>query len=151
MELNEFLVKAKINTYASNGENKERKLEDGSKELVYEDGEWKYRDRYFGFNPFIGEEVVWKNDGVVWGMNYYGTIIGKETDAKSLYQFLQKAMRLVKSERPFRGPTEFCEGDWKYTDESLGGTNKFKGTEIIYLRGEKAYELKYHGGSIVKR
>jgi len=150
MELKEFLIKAKINTYASSGEGGEKTLGDGSKELICADGEWKYRDRYFGFNPFIGEEVVWKNEKVVWGMNYYGTIISKEADAKSLYQFLQKAMRLVKSERPFRGPTEFCEGDWKYADESFGDMDKFKGTETIYFRGEKVYELKYHGGVVNK-
>lgn len=55
MELQDFLVKAKINTYASSGEGGEKKLEDGGRELIFENGEYKYRDRYFGFNPFIGE------------------------------------------------------------------------------------------------
>lgn len=55
-QLSKFLVKAKINTYASSGEGGERIFPDGSKE--FEEKEFKYRDRYFGFNPFIGEEIA---------------------------------------------------------------------------------------------
>lgn len=150
MELSEFLVKAKINTYASSGEGGERILEDGSKELSYEINEWKYRDRYFGFNPFIGEEVVWKNGKAVWGMNYYGGVISNKVVGKQLYQFLQKAMRLVNMEKPFRGPVGFQEGEWDYKDESIGTVDKFYGTETIYFQKEKVYELKYQGGVVVK-
>ncbi len=150
MELSDFLVKAKINTYASNGEGGERILENGSKELSYEINEWKYRDRYFGFNPFIGEEVIWKDSKVVWGMNYYGRVISDKVVMKQLYQFLQKAMRLVKVERPFRGPQQFQEGDWGYCDESFGTVRKFDGTETIYFQKEKVYELKYQGGTVSK-
>ena len=52
-QLNEFLVKAKRKTYASGG--KDRFLEDGSKELVFEENDFRYRDRYLGFNPFAGK------------------------------------------------------------------------------------------------
>ncbi len=38
MHLIEFLVKAKKNTYASGGE---INLEDGSKELIFEEGEYR--------------------------------------------------------------------------------------------------------------
>lgn len=65
VELNKFLVRAKINTYASSGEDGEVVLEDGSRELSYKSGKWKYRDRHFGLNPFIGEEVVWMNGKIV--------------------------------------------------------------------------------------
>lgn len=150
MELRDFLAKAKINTYASNGGGGEKTIEDGGKELIYEDSEWKYRDRYFGFNPFIGEEVVWKNNKVVWGMNYYGRVVSVKVDVRQVYQFLQKAMRLVKIERPFRGPNDFREGEWKYRDESNGTIDKFEGIETIYFQEEKVYELKYHGGKIGK-
>lgn len=150
MILKDFIVKAKTNTYASNGEGGEKILEDGSKELIYESGEWKYRDRYFGFNPFIGEEVVWKNGKVVWGMNYYGRIVSNKVDAKQLYEFLQKAMLLVEAERPFRGPIDFKEGEWDYKDESNGAVDKFDGIETIFFQKERVYELRYHGGVVVK-
>ena len=57
-ELSKFLIKAKINSYASGGEGSRRVLEDGGKEFVFEEGQLKYRDRYFGFSPFIGQEIV---------------------------------------------------------------------------------------------
>lgn len=150
MGLNEFLVKAKANTYASSGEGKERKLEDGSKELAYQEEGWKYRDKYFGFNPFIGEEVVWRDDVVVWGMNYYGRIIDEKVPAKAVYEFLKKALGQVEQNRPFRGLKEFNEGEFNYANESKGAENNFEGTETIYWRGKKAYELRYHGGIVKK-
>jgi hypothetical protein len=150
MPLSNFLVKAKTNTYASNGEGGERTLEDGAKELIYEQDEYKYRDRYFGSNFFIGEEIVWQNGKAVWGMNYYGKIVSDKVDNDRLYPFLKKALMLVKTDRPFRGPDDFSDGDWKYHDESNGTVDKFDGTETIYFKKEKVFELKYHGGTVVK-
>ena len=149
-KLKDFLIKAKINTYAKGGEGGEMILDDGSKELIYAEDGWKYRDRYFGFNPFIGEEVVWKSDQAVWGMNYYGRIISNKVDAKQIYQFLKKALQLVKADRPFRGPENFSEGEWSYEDKADGLIDKFEGTEAIYFQKEKVYELKYQGGAVTK-
>ena len=150
MRLDEFLVKAKINTYASSGEGGELKLEDGSKELVYKENGWKYRDRYFGFNHFIGEEIIWENGVVVWGMNYYGRIVDRKAFPKDIYEFLKKALRQVKKDRPFRGPKEFNDGMFSYKDESRGKVDSFEGVEMIYWSGKKVYELRYHGGLVNK-
>jgi hypothetical protein len=146
--LNDFIVEAKINTYASGGEGGENTLEDGSKELIHKNAEWKYRDRYFGFNSFIGEEIVWKGGTAVWGMNYYGKIVSDKVDATQIYSFLKKAMKLVTTERPFRGPANFQDGEWDYTDVSNGTIDKFEGVETIYFRKNKVYELKYNGGKL---
>lgn len=148
MEINEFLVKAKINTYAGSGEGGEVILPGGGKELVFEEDGWKYRDCYFGFDPFIGEEIVLKDGKPVWGMNYYGGLTSDTVDAKSVYSFLKKAMRLVKDDRPFRGPSFFQEGDWTYSDKSSGTVEQFEGVETICFQKEKAHEIKYHGGII---
>ena len=72
MELNEFLVKAKIGIYASGGEGGEKKFPDGSRELYFSEEDFEYRDRYFGFDYFIGEEIVLQNKKPVWVMNYCG-------------------------------------------------------------------------------
>ena len=76
-QLSKFLVKAKINTYASSGEGGEKILFDESKEFEFEEKEFKYRDRYFGFDPFIGQEIVWQNGKIIWGMNYYGKVVSE--------------------------------------------------------------------------
>lgn len=87
-QLSKFLVKAKINTYASSGEGGEKILADGSKEFEFRERKFKYRDRYFGFDPFIGQEIVFQNKKIVWGMNYYGRVVSKVIPQKQVYQFL---------------------------------------------------------------
>ncbi len=148
MTLSEFIVKAKTHTYAANGEDGEKTLDDSAKELMYEEGEWKYRDRYFGASAFIGEEVVRKSDKAVWGMNYYGKIVSDNTDSDQLYPFLKEVLMMVKADRPFRGPGDINKGEWEYHDESIGTVDMFNGTETIYFNKEKVFELNYHGGSV---
>ena len=150
-QLSKFLVKAKINTYASSGEGGEKILPDGSKEFRFREGGFKYRDRYFGFNPFIGEEIVWQNEKVVWGMNYYGEIVSEIISAKKIYQFLQEALKRVTEDKPFRGPDEFKKGDLKYVNETKGTIECFGGHEVIFYKKQLAYKLNYHGGLMMRK
>ncbi|NVM35343.1 MAG: hypothetical protein HWN81_07090 [Candidatus Lokiarchaeota archaeon] len=150
MELSNFLVKAKIETYASIGERGEKILQDGCKELEYTEGNFQYHDKYYGFNPFIGEEVVFDNGDYIWGMNYYGGVLGYQISAIEVYKFLQKAMRLVREDRPYRGPSNYTEGNFKYVDKSEGNFDNFSGIETIFFKGEEVYKLYYHGGVISK-
>src|SRR3989344_8108354 len=135
MELANFIVKAKKDTYASG--NPPLKLPDGFEEFVYEDGEYKYRDRYHAKDPrpFGGEEVVWQSGKVIWMMNYYGYMISNEVNSKEVYVFLRKAMSAVSKDKPFRGPAHLKEGDFQYINESSGDVNQFKGTEKILHKG----------------
>jgi hypothetical protein len=150
MELDEFLVKAKINGYASSGEGGERILEDRSKELIFEENNFKYRDRYFGFNPFIGEEIVWKEGEIIWGMHYYGRVLSEEIPAKEIYEFLKEALRQVRKDKPFRGPESFKKEHFEYVNEVNGSVEEFCGIEKIFYNGKEVYRLVYHGGSINK-
>jgi len=149
MKLKEFLKRAKITTYASDG--KLSVLEDGSKELIYEEKEFKYRDMYFGFNPFIGEEIVFKNNKAIWGMNYYGFISSNVVSAKQVYEFLKKALRKVTDNQPYRGPGKLKEGEFEYTNNVRGSVDNFTGTEIIYYKGKEVYILNYYGGIIKQK
>jgi hypothetical protein len=139
MEFPAFLLRAKLKTYATGGEGNERDLENGTREMSYREGDFFYRDRYFGFNPFIGEEVVWRKGKVIWAMNYYGAVIDESIPAGDVYRFLQKAMQQVTAERPFRGPNEYSEGDLRYQDESIGYINQFSGEEKIFFRDRQIY------------
>jgi len=147
-KLNNFLVKAKRAAYATSGEGDERKLADGTKELVFKKGLYKYRDRYFGSNPFIGQEIVFYKTKAIWGMNYYGRVIVDNIDIHEVYNFLKKALQKVTAGRPYRGPTTFSSGQWKYSCPVKGAVNNFFGYEVIYWRKEKVYELLFHGGEI---
>ena len=148
MELNEFLIAAKTSSYASNGEANEHRLPDGSLELIYSAGGFDYRDRYFGDDPFVGQEIVFQDGKAIWSMNYYGRIVDKKYPVAEIYGFLQKMLRQVTLERPFRGPSTFEEGNFVYNDESLGTLESFSGVERILFNGHKVYQLKYHGGTI---
>lgn len=58
-ELKAFLAKAKINTYAISGEGGERALDDGSKELVFKEGDFVYLDESKGnVSDFKGAEKI---------------------------------------------------------------------------------------------
>ena len=148
MNLKEFIVKAKRNTYARGI--KPKILEDGFEEFVYEEEKYRYRDRYHAKDPkpFGGEEVIWQNGKAIWMMNYYGYMLSNEVDSEIVYEFLRKAMGLVDEQRPFRGPSNFKEGDFEYKDTSEGDIKRFKGTEKIFHNGKNVYTLEYHGGMV---
>jgi len=148
MELIEFLLKAKLHGYASVGERDETKLESGGKRLCYRAGNFLYQDIYYGNDPFMGEELVWRDGIALWGMNYYGLVLEADVPAGQVYQFLQQAMRQVGSERPFRGPDTFQAGDWDYRDKSQGSLERFSGEETILIKGRLVYRLIYHGGRL---
>lgn len=148
-KLSEFIVQAKQATYASTGVEGDILGEGGSKILAFSDGEWRYQDQYFGFNPFSGEEVVWQNGQAVWSLNYYGRVLaGAPVSALDVYAFLKLALQRVDVLRPFRGPEEFADGIWRYVDESRGSVEAFTGIETIYRSGIEVYELSYHGGIV---
>jgi hypothetical protein len=143
-----FLLRAKAKTYATSGEGNEQSLDDGTREMSYREENFFYRDRYFGFNPFIGEEVVWENGKAVWAMNYYGMVTDESVPAGDVYHFLQKAMQRVGAERPFRGPDEYKEGEFLYRDASEGDVSQFSGEEAIFFQKKQVYLLRYHGGKV---
>jgi len=145
-ELRRFLVKAKINAYASGRE--AAVLKDVCKELIFSEGKFLYRDRYFGFNSFIGEEVVFCEEECIWGMNYYGYTIPLEgISSKEVYAFLREALKRANEGKPFRGPEKYEENFFRYVNNVEGDMRMFKGSEEIFYRGKEVYRLLYHGGS----
>lgn len=151
MDLIEFILKAKTNAYAGGGEGGETRLADGSLEMTYQADEFRYRDRYFGWNPFAGEEVVWRDGEIAWLMNYFGEVTSPAVSARDVYEFLQEAMRLVGLECPYRGPETYRRGDWEYCDASQGTPEAFTGQERIFWHGQEVYRLHYHGGRVIAR
>lgn len=147
-KLSEFLVKAKINTYASVGETEEEVFVGGGKELKFEEGEFKYRDKYFGSEFFIGEEVVFQNGKAIWGMNYYGGDMSDIISSRIVYKFLKEALKKVTTDKPFRGPDNFKKDDFEYINKVEGTVERFTGEEIILYKGELIHKVNYQGGLI---
>ena len=146
--LNRFLVRAKRKTYAIGVE--PVILEDNFKELTYREGDIIYRDRFTGITRFMGHEVVSKKGIPIWGMNYSGNVFSSSVDFEQLYEFLRKVMNLVTEKAPFRGPTNYQDGDFEYLSLSGGNIRNFTGLEMIMHKEKAVYRSIFDGG-IIKR
>jgi hypothetical protein len=148
MELSQFIIEAKLRTCAGQIESGVALLEESSKEMVYTRDQFRYQNRYYGYNPLIGEELVWELGRLIWGMNYFGKTDEEIVPASQVYSFLQQALCMVRPDRPYRGPEFFRAGPFTYVDKSQGGLDAFRGEEVIYFRDHQVYHLVYHGGRI---
>jgi hypothetical protein len=148
-ELANFLVWAKKNSYAAGDKAIKVKLQDGATEIMHVEKNWKYKDRYYGGEPFCGGEVVFYNNEAVWAMNFYGRVAEDRHDQMGpIYKFLQKSLALIDASVPFRGPMKHAEGEFEYHNVYNGNLTQFTGKEIITYRGKEVYCAYYHGGVI---
>lgn len=151
MTLVDFIIKAKIAGYATGGENEQLSFDDGSKGFAYSYGEYKYIDRYYGFNPFSGTEHIYESDdSLIWKMNYYGEILDASSDPMTVYTFLREAMSSITPDYPFRGPANLKKGKLSYENVQDGTVLSFHGNETISDDGILVYYLHYHGGIMKK-
>ncbi|MDD5043753.1 MAG: DUF5680 domain-containing protein [Patescibacteria group bacterium] len=150
-QLCKFLVKAKKSTYAAGDKAKKIIENDKSTTLIFEDGDLKYHDNYFGGEPFGGREVVFLKNEPIYIMVYYGLVDRPAPDFEVVYRFLQKALSLIPEDHPFRGPKEYVEGDLVYANKYDGEIDNFFGEETIVMSGKKIYKAKYLGGFVNQR
>jgi hypothetical protein len=150
MDFLNFLITAKKNTYASS-KMSDRLNKDGSKEFVFEKEDLKYVDRFLGYNPFSGSEIVFKNNKPIWTLNYYGLVDTILISEKEVYSFLKKALQKVEERFPLRGPNYYKEEDLEYFSNFSGNLENFIGSERIELKGETIYTCQFHGGIIKEK
>ncbi len=150
-DLARFLVKAKKGTYAGN-DKEVVPQRPGFKELEFREANWYYRDSYAGFFMAPGQEVVYFKEKPVWAMAYSGGMQPQYREDKKFasktFVFLKKTLLQVKESKPFRGPENFKEAEWKYKNSNEGNITNFKGTEHIYHKGKEVFRQKYIGGII---
>jgi hypothetical protein len=144
-----FLVKAKTSTYAA-GEDAQKVVEaDKSTTIMFEDGDWKYHDNYFGGEPYGGREVVFFKNLPIYMMVYYGWVDEAVTDIGATYKVLQGALKLIPEDKPFRGPEKYSQDGMGYTNVFVGEIDNFSGEEIISdSNGREIYKAKYIGGLV---
>lgn len=147
-----FLVAAKQSTYAAGEKAKKVVESDTSTTLVFEDSDYKYHDNYFGGEPFGGREVVFLQNKPIYIMTYYGLVNESVSDFNSVYNVLQKALSLIPEDHPYRGPTEYIEGNLIYKNTYTGEIDNFFGEETISLAdGKEIYKARYVGGFVCQR
>ena len=149
-ELVDFLVDARRGTYAIPHGNK---LADATEEMVWSRGNWVYRDRYAGNNPYGGHELVWRDDNVVWMMNYYAEVVSdsllaKNISAEKVYAYQMEVLAQPDPNHLMRGPANHASGDFAYANQVDGDLTNFTGEEIISFQGETVYRMRFHGGVI---
>ena len=157
-KLRRFLVRAKKETYASLKSKEVAPERAGHKELEFQENEFYYIDSYIGFFQAPGMEEVrigGKNGETIWAMAYSGGMLQKfQKDlefAKSTFNFLKKALKLVNEKTPYRGPIKLERGEWKYLNENTGDIKRFKGIERIFFKDEEVFSQEYIGGIVIKK
>ena len=145
--LNNFIIEAKKATYATENRPTRPSTRLKSKDLAYENGNFKYWDTYIGNSSFSGTEVVWYEDEPVWSMVYMGKMLEGKFGG-DVRKFLMAALSEIDEENPYRGPSIFESGTYSYRNRFSGTMDWFYGTEQIYSKDHLIYELEYRGGRL---
>lgn len=151
IDLHNFLIEAKKETYANENVEKVKSTRRGSHDYEYTKDNWTYHDTYFGGTDFQGQEVVYQQeDTPIWGMIYYGRTLDESLSEEAMDKALRPALMQVGQDDviPVRGPKEFENQGYKYTFKVTGDLTNFEGEEMIEKDGKKIYTLKCRGGII---
>lgn len=145
-QLIRVIVTAKQATYVGNGRVAEPSRQ-GSHDLVWSEGDWSYRDSYFGGTDFIGQECLWRQEKPVWSMAYYGYVLRDDLiDAARAGATIKAALSAMYADGRFLGGWHWSGPHGDYRDQNTGDSARFKGRETISVAGETAYALDYFGG-----
>lgn len=123
---------------------------DISRSIIFEDGDWKFHDNFFGGEPYGGREVIFYKNEPIWMRLYYGAVADK-TDAHTVYEVLRHALQHPDKAKPYRGPDKYVIGEYVYTNTVTGEIDKFSGRESITQNGKEVYWATYFGGLVDQR
>ena len=98
-----------------------------------------------------GREVVFFQDDPIYIMTYYGWVNKNISNIGEVYKVLQKALSLIPEDKPYRGPKEYTEGDYIYSNNFTGEVDNFFGEETLKYKGKEIYKAKYTGGLVDQR
>lgn len=149
--LYQFIVAAGKNTYAGGGKYEEKPERSGFHELIYEKGDWHYRDSYTGFLKSHGSEIVRYQAKPVWAASYGGGMLGEDKElARKTFKFLKQALSSGSHGWPtFRGPNYMQIGKFEYIYEQEGDVTGFTGTEMIRMEKQTVFTHRILGGLII--
>lgn len=150
-EFAEFLVEAKRKAVPTAETGPVRAAMPGCILLEHVRGAYSYKNLYFGFERFSGQETVHYKGQPVWGMGYSGGLMSHflwDLQPQWIYAVLRAALSQVSEEMPFRGPAAYEYFGFEYINHPLGHLADFIGEEIIKYRDATVYHLWYVGGFI---
>lgn len=107
-----------------------------------------YEDEFYGGEPYCGNETIWNNGKVIFRCIYWGKV-DKDSSFSEVYTFLKKALRLgPNGVAVHRGPEEFKEGEFKYSNISRGDIHEFYSEERIFINEKEVYFAYFIGGDV---
>lgn len=147
-DLEKFIFEGKNIDYSSNDESSFKKEDDGSTTIICENNGFKSCDNFFGGEPYGGREVIFYNGKAIWIMVYYGLISEKSHDKDEIYAVLKMALREGKTQKFFRGPEEFIDGNFTYRAKQVGNISEVCIDEQILFKDKEVYKAKFSGGLV---
>jgi len=69
----------------------------------------------------------------------------------SVYGILRNALMQMPDDAPFRGPKEYKEGEFTYTNKWTGDVERYSGEEQITQGENLIYKANYMGGLVDQR
>lgn len=145
--LSKFLLDSNKKGCASGKEDSWIKETDHSTTIIFQKGDWKSQDNFFGGEPYGGRNVVFYQNKPVWIMVYYGWI-NKKIKPDNIYKILRNALMNSQEELPLRGPKKYEEANYIYINSWEGNIKQYSGEEYIVQDSQSVYKAYYRGGLI---
>ncbi len=141
--LREFNIKGYADSnskYIDNGKN--------GKVLNLVIGNYTYEDEFYGGEPYSGNETIWEEGKDIFRCVYWGKV-ANGINFSDIYSFLRKALsKGPDGELVHRGPSEYVEGNLKYTNSVEGNIEEFRQVEKISMNEKEVYVAYFVGGRV---
>ena len=148
-QFKKFLITAQMPH--AKGTSNAKRVEDGAVLITYEQDDWKFRDEFYGGEPYGGREVIHYKNKPVWIMVYYGQVHDTDLAANDVYNFLRRALQFPPDDLPLRGPNTYKENNLEYRNDVKGDLSSYNGREVILENGNEIYLANYTGGMVDQR
>ena len=145
-EIRKMLYESQIK-YAS-GEVQPMTEPDGAHVIEIVDRIWRYRDLWYGGEPYAGMTTIFMNDQPCFVLQYRGRIMPYVEDKRAVLAALMDALQHPVPDTPWRGPRKFrTSSGLRYRNQWQGGLRDFAGTELITdsYTDETLYKATYNG------
>ena len=148
--LKQFLFDSNKAGYAAGDVKKWIKEPDDSTTISFEKGPWRSHDNFFGGEPYGGRTIVFLEGKPYWMIVYYGWV-AETVESNPVYRVLRNALMQMPKDYPYRGPKEYKDRGYTYTNSWKGEVDRFVGEEKIQQGGKLIYRANYMGGLVNQR
>jgi hypothetical protein len=148
-ELKEFYYKASMHGYGSEANQTDAESADGSTVIEYESGDWRYKDVYYGGEPYSGMTTIFFRGVACFTLVYWGKVL-PGVKKQDVYDCLMPALMKANPSHPWRGPNVFrAANGLQYVNVWHGNVEEFHGhEEITDENGSLLFETNYRGGIV---